>query len=239
MRLPVNVPVRGPGSLAVLPATQEADCAGSLQPRLSPSLPPSLPCSFSAVWVSRDYEKPWLLGKSDTAWLILPHKELQHLEVLLQSGVESIFYNLVHSNKYFTFLIWNRNTRCKNIQPQMKCFLMWMYTSLQDWIFSYFLLCTNTPLKLISTNVFYYTYIFGFVMEQVKVKIDYILHILIWSWRYLNNLYFVMHNFVYSQRAVIHTWHTNGKKELHFSLHYAYIYVFTQTDTHTHLIFAF
>lgn len=102
---------------------------------LPPFLPPSLPCSFSAVWVSRDYEKPWLLGKSDTAWLILPHKELQHLEVLLQSGVESICYNLVHSNKYFTFLIWNRNTRCKNIQPQMKCFLMWMYTSPQDWIF--------------------------------------------------------------------------------------------------------
>lgn len=92
-------------------------------------LPPSLPCSFSAVWVSRDYKKPWLLGKSDTAWLILPHKELQHLEVLLQSGVESICYNLVHSNKYFTFLIWNGNTCCKNTQPQTKCLLMWMYTS--------------------------------------------------------------------------------------------------------------
>lgn len=24
---------------------------------------PSLPCSFSAVWLSRDYEKPWLLGE--------------------------------------------------------------------------------------------------------------------------------------------------------------------------------
>lgn len=67
--------------------------------------------------------------KSNTTWLIVPHKELQHLKVLLQSGVESICYNLVHSNKYFTFLIWNRNTCCKTTQPQMKYVLMWMYTS--------------------------------------------------------------------------------------------------------------
>lgn len=36
---------------------------------------------------------------------------------------------LIHASKYFTFSIWNRNTCCKNTQPQMKCLFMWMYPS--------------------------------------------------------------------------------------------------------------
>jgi len=43
-----------------------------------------------------------------------------------------------------------------------------------------------------------------FVMEQVKVKIGYRIHILIWSWRYFNNLYFVIYNFFYSQTSEMH-----------------------------------
>lgn len=104
-----------------------------------------------------------------------------------------------------------------------------VYESLRLNFFSY-LLGTNTFLKLMSTNIFYHTWSFVFVMEQIKVKVGSRLHILIWSWRWINNLYFVTYNFLYSQTpGMLDT--QAAKKEnciSHFTMH-----------TEIHIIFGF
>lgn len=49
-----------------------------------------------------------------------------------------------------------------------------------------------TPRELFLGGIF-------FVMEKIKIKVGSRLHILIWNWRWLNNLYFVIYHFLYFQ----------------------------------------
>lgn len=118
-----RMPVLGTRLLALQLTVPDFNCLKSLKPLLS---------LFSPVLQVSQLSGLSDITRNPGSWQwVIQHdlfslkKELWHMEFLLQSGVESICYNLVLANKYFTFLICNRNTCFKNIQPQM----MWLYAS--------------------------------------------------------------------------------------------------------------